>query len=175
MATVAIICAYCGKGAMKEAGGVNRSLRKGASLYCDRTCAGKNRRVFRTVGQKRAEKAAYDAEYREKNRARLKAEKAAWYRRTADREREREYRRANKGRHAEYCRRPEYRKWKAEYDRKYLAQKQYGPFAEVAFILRDLEDEINSRATRTEIYAANGTLNKWIQRRRNYERQTDRR
>ena len=68
----------------------------------------------------------------------------------------------------------EYRKWKAEYDRKYRSQKLYGPFAEAFLTLRELEEEIGVRATRTEIYTANGTLNKWKQRRRDYERQTDR-
>ena len=91
------------------------------------------------------------------------------------RQREKRNRDMNKDRHAEYVRRPEYRKWKAQYDRQHRARKFYGPFAEAALTLFDLEAEISSRATRTEIYTANGTLNKWTQRRRDYERQTDRR
>jgi hypothetical protein len=132
-------------------------------------CAGLARRKHKSREQKIAEKAAYDAEYRERNRARIKARKAAAYRTNPNRERERAYRQANMARHVEYCRRPQYREWKVAYDRKYRAQKDFGPFADAALVLRDLEIEISSRATRTEIYAANGTLNKSLKRRRDYE------
>lgn len=172
---VAIVCAYCGMGAMKESGTVNRAIRLGAPLYCDRECAGKGRRVFRTDSEKRAEKAAYDAEYRERNRAMLKAKKAAYYASHVDREKEREVRKKRMPQHVEYCRRPEYRKWKAQYDRKYLARKRYGDFGAAAIVLRDLEAEIASRASRIEISRANGTLNKHQNRRRDYERKTQRR
>lgn len=172
---VAIVCAYCGKDAMKESGGVNRAIRIGAPLYCDRECAGKGRCVFRTDSEKRAAKAAYDAEYRERNRAGLKAKKAAYYASNVDREREREVRKKRMPRHVEYCRRPEYKKWKAQYDRKYLARKRYGDFGAAAIVLRDLEVEISSRASRIEISRTNGTLNKHQNRRRDYERQTQRR
>jgi hypothetical protein len=164
------ICAHCGKTAYRNTGEINRAIKRSWPLYCNRDCAGLARRCdTRTDAEKRADKAKYDAEYRERNRARLKAQKAAYYQRTRDPERERAYRKATMPRHVEYCRRPEYRKWKAEYDRIYCARKDFGPFAEAALVLRDLENEISSRATRTEIYAANGTLNKWIQRRRDYE------
>lgn len=172
---VAIVCAYCGKGALKESGGVNRAIRIGASLYCDRECSGKGRRIFRTDSEKRAEKAAYDAEYRERNRAILKAKKAAYYASHADREKERAVRKKRMPQHVEYCRQPEYRKWKAQYDRKYLARKRYGDFGQAAIVLRVLEAEISSRASRIEISRTNGTLNKHQNRRRDYERQTQRR
>lgn len=172
---VAVVCAYCRKGAMKESGGVNRAVRIGAPLYCDRECAGKGHRVFRTDSEKRAAKAAYDAEYRERNRAMLKAKKAAFYASHVDREKERETRKKRMPKHVEYCQRPEYRKWKAGYDRKYCARKRYGNFGSAAIVLRDLEAEISSRASRIEISRTNGTLNKHQNRRRDYERQTQRR
>ena len=120
-------------------------------------------------------KAAYDARRRAELCDRLKAEKAAYHKRTYDPAKAAEQRKARMPRHVEYCRRPEYRNWKVEYDRKYRAQKDFGDFAEVALVLRDIEAEVGARVTRTEVYRQNGTLNKWIQRRREYERQTDRR
>lgn len=113
--------------------------------------------------------------YRAREAEKLKAKKAAYYQRTADREKEREARKRRMPKHVEYCRRPEYREWKQKYDRKYRARKEFGDFGEASIVLNDLIAEINSRATRTEIYRQNGTLNKWIARRRDYERQTDRR
>ena len=70
--------------------------------------------------------------------------------------------------HVEYCRRPEYRASKREYDRKHRAQQDFGPFAEAALILGDLDAEIATRASRYEIYSANGTLNKALRRKREY-------
>jgi hypothetical protein len=154
---------------------VNRAEKKGANLFCDRACAGLFRRVQRPPEEKKALKAAYDARRREDLRDRLRAEKAAYHKRTYDPAKARNLRKATMPRHVEYCRRPAYRKWKADYDRKHRATKQFGPFAEAAILLGDLESEILSRATRYEIDLANGTLNKKLQRRRDYERQTDRR
>ncbi len=91
------------------------------------------------------------------------------------RQREKRNRDMNKDRHAEYIRSPRYRKWKARYDRQYRAHKEFGPFAEAAILLNDLQAEILSRASRYEIDLASNTLNKKLQRRRDYERQTDRR
>lgn len=175
MTLIAFTCAHCGATAAKEAGHVNRSRRRGAALYCDKSCSSHARRIEKTREQKAAEKAEYDRMYRAREAETLKAKKAAYYQRTADREKEREDRKRRMPQHVEYCRRPEYREWKKRYDRQYLARKKFGDFGEAAIILNDLIAEINSRSTRTEIYRQNGTLNKWIARRRDYERQTDRR
>lgn len=174
MAKVAVTCAHCGTTADKEAGGVNRSLAKGAPLYCDRACAGLARRVEKTRAQKAAEKAEYDRMYRTREAEKLKAKKAEYYQRTADRDKEREARKRRMPQHVEYCRRPEYRKWKAEYDKKYCARKGFGDFGEAAILLNQLETEINSRISWIERRRQNGTLNKHQQRRRDYERQTQR-
>lgn len=175
MTLAAVLCAYCGKGTMKETGHINRAAKRGAPLYCDRTCAGAGRRVFRTDSEKRAEKAAYDAEYRTRKHTILKAKKAAYYAANVDREKEREARKARMPQHVEYCRRPEYRKWKAQYDQQYRTRKWFGDFGEAAIILNQLEAEIASRSTFTERAIAKGTLNKHTNRRREYERQTQRR
>ena len=175
MALIAIVCAQCGLIAQKEAGGVNRSVRIGAPVFCSRGCAGLARRDNRTEAERKAIKAAYDAEYRMREPERRRAERAAYYQRTRDPVREAEIRKRRMPQHVEYCRRPEYRKWKAQYDRRYLARKQFGSFGEAAIVLNELCSEIASRSTFNERAADKGTLNKHLQRRRDYEQQTQRR
>lgn len=173
-----IVCAHCGAAADKLTGGVNRSIRKGVPLFCSKACVGLRHRHGKSSDQLRAEKAEYDRRRRDTLGDTLKAEKRAAYHAAvaADpvgaRAREKEIRRQRMPKHVEYCRRPEYRKWKAEYDQKYCARKQFGAFGEAAIILNQLETEIFSRATRTEIARANGTLNKSNERKRDYARQT---
>ena len=171
----AIICAYCGNGAMKHNSAIGRSERIGAPLYCDRACAGKARRVCLPESVRKAEKADYDRRRRAELGEALREAKRLAYRAAvaANPERVRTAQKANrearKQQHLEYCRRPEYRKWKADYDRKYRSRKEFGDFGEAAILLNDLIAEINARITRTEIYRQNGTLNKWITRRRQYD------
>jgi hypothetical protein len=173
-----VTCAHCSKVTYKPVGHVNRSEARGLSLYCDRKCSGLGRRTGKTSEQRKADKAEYDRQLRAVRGEELAAKRrAARLKLLAEnpalvRQREKVNRDANRDRHAEYCRTPEYRKWKAEYDRKHLARKQYGPFAEAALTLRALEEEISGRASRTEIYAANGTLNKTQRRKREYEQAT---
>jgi hypothetical protein len=159
----------------KPTGAVNRARSKGAPVYCGKACSGLARRIERTKSEKVAIKAAYDAEYRAKNRGMLKSKKHAHYKATYDPAEAAEKRKARMPYHVEYCRRPEYREWKAQYDQKYRAGKWFGDFGEAAIILNQLEAEIATRASRTDIYRANGILNKHQTRRRDYERQTQRR
>lgn len=174
MSRTRIICAQCGGAAMKEIGGVNRAIRKGAPLYCNRDCAGLARRTFASDADKRAAKAAYDRQYCERN-PRCPVERAAYYQRTRDPAREAVRRKARMPQHIEYCRRPEYRRWKAQYDRQYRAGKEFGDFGEASIILNVLCSEIAARSTFNERAAEKGTLNKHQSRRRDYERQTQRR
>ena len=163
-------CAHCDRIAYKGVGAINRAVKVGMRLYCDRACSSAGRRlpVQPTEAEKRSAKAEYDRQYRGRKADELRAKKAAYFRCTYDPDKAREVRKGRAPMHAEYCRRPEYRKWKQDYDRKHLAKKHYGPFAEAALILRDLEEEVSERATRIEIYQANGTINKSIKRRREY-------
>jgi hypothetical protein len=157
---VSFKCAQCGKKASKEAGHVSRARKKGARLFCDKKCFGLSRRIYKTKAQKVAEKAAYDAEYRTKNRALLKAKKAAYFKRTYDPIGAAIKRKERMPLHVEYCRRPEYRAWKKSYDKKYLAKKQFGPFAEAAMLVNDLNREIKQRMSNHEIKWQNETANK---------------
>lgn len=162
------ICPQCREPFEASTGKARRADKKGAPLYCGRACAGLARRNPNppTEAERKAAKAAYDAKYRALNHEARKAQKAAYYREHRDPEKERAARKARMPKHVEYCRRPEYRAWKSEYDSRYRAQKIFGPFAEAFLLLQDIEREIDSQATRYEVYRANGTLNKALTRKR---------
>lgn len=115
--------------------------------------------------ERKEKKRLYDIEYRAKNLDAIKARKAAAYALNPNREKEREYRKANMHKHVEYCQTPEYKAYKAEYDKK-KRYEAYGSFAEAAMALESLEREISTRATRYEIYIANGRFTRSAQRRR---------
>lgn len=166
-----IICA-CGHSQARPVGEINRAAKKGAPLYCSRECAGLARRVERTAAEKKAIKQAYDAERRMVLAAELKDKAAAYHKRTYDPEKARIERQAKMPRHVEYCRQPAYRAKKSEYDRTRRAQLQFGPFWESALLTLALEAEIATRISRYEIYQQNGTLNKKLNRRREYDHQT---
>lgn len=170
MAMGRIICPKCGAEVLKPNSAINRAARAGLAIYCSRECAGIARRREITTQDKKAEKRLYDMERREKNREKITAQKAAYYREHHDREKERIERKKRSAQHAEYCRRQEYREWKAEYDRKYRAEKFYGEFAECHLLVMSIRDECLERMDDTEIRLTKGTMNKKLQRRRDYER-----
>lgn len=166
-------CAYCGKECDKSAGHVNRAIAAGFNLYCGRECSGLGRRKPpKTKEQRIAEKAAYDADYRAKNLAALKAKKAAYYSENHDREKEREYRKRTMARHVEYCRRPEYKAWKREYDKVFRAKQDYGEFWECFLLMMDIHAEATRIAGgKYELLLAKGYFDRsTIKRRRDYER-----
>lgn len=163
------VCAHCGNPVSQPAGAINRALKLGRRIYCDRACSGLGRRKHKSHDLRRAEKATYDREYRKLNLAKIKENKRAYFKRTYDPVAAAEHRKARMPAHVEYCRRPEYKEWKREYDRKFRARKDFGPFADAALLLNDLEREISARQSRYEIMSTNGTLNKALRRRRDYE------
>jgi len=180
MAKVAIICAHCGGKALKEAGSVNRSRRNGSPVYCGKPCFGLAKRVDRSASEKQKIKHDYDRARRTqlgdvlREKKRLARLSALAENPQEVRAKEKAHREQRKQAHVEYCRQPEYRQWKAQYDQKYRARKWFGDFGEAAIILNHLETEINSRISWTERRRQNGTLNKHQQRRREYDRQTQR-
>jgi hypothetical protein len=165
-----IECAYCGTLIEKMAGEVNRARKAGAHLYCDRTCAGFGRRKGKTSDQKKEEKRLYDIEYRAKNAERKKETNHAWYKRTYDPVKAALERKKKMRWHVDYCRRPEYKKWKREYDKKYRAKKMFADMWEPFLVLVELKKVIADQASRYEIYRENQTLNKTQERKRDYER-----
>jgi len=113
----------------------------------------------KTDAQKKAEKRAYDMENRRKNKAAFKAKKAAYFRATYDPEKARIERKKRAPQHAEYCRRPAYKKWKRQYDSEYRA-KQFGAFAEAYKLAIELSREIKTRTNDYEIRIQNQTYGK---------------
>jgi len=139
---IQVVCANCGATIEKVLGCVNRANKEGRRLFCNRTCSSATHKSdHRTPEQKKADKAAYDERYRQKQADILKAKKAAYYQKTRNPEKEREKRKERMPLHVEYCRKPEYRKKKHSYD----IQRQsamYGEFAEAHRLLVELEREI---------------------------------
>lgn len=155
---------------MRENSHINRAKKLGSPLYCGKVCAGTKRQTQLTESEKKERKRLYDIEYREKNAETLKMKKAAWFKATYDPEKAAIERKKRAPQHAEYCRRPEYKAYKQEYDQQYRAKKEYGEFWQCFMLLLSIESEVTERAAKQEIRAQNGTLNKRQQRKREYER-----
>lgn len=152
-------CARCNK---RVRGHIKRDYCR--HVYCGRRCFGLARRVPKR--ERVAAKAKYDREYRAKNAARLKAEKAAYYQRTRDPEKERKIRKANMARHVAYCRKPAYRAKKVEYDKRRRAD-QFGLFGEAWLVLLGLEREIRKQLPdKYERMKARGYFTRTAQQRR---------
>ena len=168
---VAALCRYCGAMVQQSQGNIRRAIREGKPLYCDRVCGGAARRV--PLAQKKDAKRIYDAQRRVEKATEIRENKAAYYQRTRDPAKERERRLANMDRHVEYCRQPEYRAYKADYDRR-LRASEYGEYGEAYLLLLDLEQEIRSRATSYERRKARGYYTRAAQQRRRELWQTTR-
>lgn len=124
-------------------------------LFCSRACFGVSRRKNKSAEQRRAEKASYDKALRCSMGDFLRAKKRDKYHRTKDREKERITRQKRMPKHVEYCRRPEYRALKHEYDIK-RAGMAYGEYAECWRLLIELTQLIRETMPRYEIYRLNG-------------------
>lgn len=164
-------CAWCGRPHGKEISAINRAKRIGAPLYCNRKCAGFGRRSNKSKSQKVEEKRLYDAAYRKRNLALLKAKKAAYFQRTYNPKKAAIERKKRMHLHVEYCRQPHYRAYKHDYDRVYLAKRRFGAYWEAALLVRQIDEEVQSRMSKYEIGLAHGTINKALKRRREYEAQ----
>ena len=86
-------------------------------------------------------KAEYDRKYRARNKKRLKALQAAYFQRTYDPKKAAGERKKKMPLHVEYCRQPEYKAWKKDYDRKRRLAK-LGDFKEAYVALQALKKEI---------------------------------
>ena len=118
-------------------------------------------------------KREYDRQYRADRSALIKAKRAAYYAKVGPliRDKEREKRKERMPKHVEYCRRPEYKAKKKEYDLDMRA-KEFGEFGESYKILLEIQREVLSRATRVEIAQQNNLLNKSTRRKDDYGRIT---
>lgn len=145
-------CSYCGEPARKPHKGCTQS-------FCSRRCCTLSRRQYVPKAVRVAEKAAYDRQYREKNREMLKAKKRAYFQRTYDPVKAAVVRKKRMPLHVAYCRQPRYKAYKKAYDQK-RRDSQYGPFAEAARLAINLNRAVKERMSPYEIRIANQTLNK---------------
>ena len=152
-------CDYCCRTLDRRLAEIKRAMKIGAAIYCDRKCSGMARRIPRTKAERVQAKRLYDAEYREKNRAMLKAKKRAHFERTYDPVKAARERKKRMHLHVAYCRQPRYKAWKRTYDEQYRA-REYGPFAEAYMLTVRLNREVKTRMSNYEIRLENQTLNK---------------
>lgn len=160
---ITLQCQWCGDPFKRR---LAHFVRSGPNAYCSRECAGYGRRKEKSDAQKRAEKSEYDSQYRQEKRAIIKARKAEYFQRTYDPQKAAVERKKRMPYHVEYCRRPEYRAKKHEYDIHYNAKRAFGPFGEAFVILNQLDAAIKSRMSKYEIRIQQKTLNKSQQRKR---------
>lgn len=136
-------CMTCGEPVWKRVSDINRSPT--GRFFCDLKCAGAARCDGKTKAQRIAAKAAYDADYRAKNRSMLKVKKAAYHAATYDPERARRVRKANadniRAYRERHLRTPRYRALKRNYDIEYRAA-EYGEFSGCHPLLVELEREL---------------------------------
>jgi hypothetical protein len=158
-------CPQCATQFDASVSAINHAARINAPLYCGRACAGLARRKPRTEIERKAAKRVYDAQRRINLADRIKAEKAAYFKRTYDHIVAAQKRKKRMPRHVEYCRAPEYKAKKAAYDQRKKFER-FGLFAEAAQILAELDQEVKARATRYEIYVANERFTRSAQQRR---------
>lgn len=141
-------------------GHYNRAQKMGLNVYCSRACAGIGRRSGKTKEDLKAEKQAYDKEY--KQRKYVKDRQRHRYAENPPRDKEKIWRKNRAHKHAEYCRAPKYKEYKKAYDEQYWAKKNYGEFWESAIILQKIEKEVDKH----EAYRQKGTNNKSQKRKR---------
>ena len=160
------ICPHCKNKAEKANGYVNRARKLNVPIYCSKKCSAMARSYFRTDEQKKAIKKQYDAEYR--FRPYVLLQKALYffldYRENPEKYKKKRQRRMKA--HIEYCRQPEYKKYKKQYDQNYRFNKEYGEYAEAAKALLKLEEELPAK----KITKYNqGLINKSQKRKRRWQ------
>lgn len=162
-----VICPNCKCETEKSTGHVNRANKLGAPLYCGRTCAGIGRRTLKTIEQKKAEKALYDSEYRDKNKDKIKIKKHEYFKATYDKEKASIDRKAKMHIHIERMRQPKWVEYKKAYDKVHRAKKIYGEFWECFLIT----EEIQSLYDDKEVRQINNLHNKSQKRKKSWQSQ----
>lgn len=152
-------CNYCGKTFnVKEnnIGQRRKSIRLGLPIYCNKICAGLARRTNETIEEKKANKQWYDLFIREsmtddeRNLKTLQALVLFHMDYAANPDKYRQERQRKMPAHVEYCRQPEYKKYKKRYDEQYRAKKNFGEYWECAIILKNLDNEIDYRESKRQ-------------------------
>ncbi len=163
-----IICQQCKKKAYFPIGKINRANKCGYKIYCGRNCSIDARKLHRSDEEKRRIKKEYDKQFRKLNADTIKKRKAEAFKKdyAKNPEKYKLIRQRRKEEHKQYCRQPEYKKWKAEYDKKYLAEKNYGEFAECFLLIKEIENEYDQQ----EVRQINNLHNKSQKRKKEWKR-----
>lgn len=173
MALKEITYGHCGETASLEVGHINRAIRQGDNLYCDRVCSSKGRET--TKADKVEKKRLYDLEYR--NRPGWRKRHNDNWAKNYNPEKAAIKRAKYKKEHPEwetkrraYMASPKSRTAKSKYDKEYLAKQKYGEYWECGLLATEINHEVKSRASNVEIATQNGILNKATKRKRDYEK-----
>jgi len=161
-------CYWCGEKSLKATGHANISLALGGKIHCSRKCGGLSRRT--TDADKKEKKRLYDLQYRKDNFEKIRKRHQDYFKKdyAANPEKYRAIRKAKAQEHLEYCRTPEYRAWKREYDQKHVAKRDHGEFWESALLIKQIENQYNNTAVKQE----KGLLNKSAKRQDQYDKNT---
>ncbi len=147
-----IKCHYCGKEVNKHAGHVNRAKEMGNNVYCGRKCAGLGRRCNSSEVEEKTIKYFYDAFIRLADEERFKKQRQEYFIRdyAENPEKYKAIRKKRQPKHNEYCRRPEYKKWKKNYDQTHRAKKKYGKYFESFIALQQLAGLVDNRQAKAD-------------------------
>jgi hypothetical protein len=134
-------CFWCGKEFYRKP----RYIYKGKLIFCRNACRTLYFNSIRTpeqIKKDRIKKSKYDKDRREKlGETLLKRRRECW-KRNYDPVKASIVRKKNMHKHVEYCRQPEYRKWKHEYDQQYRYKKLYGEFCECMILVTKIKKEV---------------------------------
>lgn len=158
-------CHHCGKVVEISLGQYNyRVVKNGLNVYCNKQCSYLGRRSWKNLPeeQRKLIKYFYDSFIYLADPERFKRESHDWFKKdyAKNPEKYRQQRIKRRKEHAEYCRQPEYKKWKQKYDQRYRAKKLYGKFWESAIALRELGNIVDNRQAKADQKSINKTQNR---------------
>lgn len=144
-------CHYCGKSFKIDSGDYNRAVKGGYNVYCSREHSGFGRRANRSQEEEKLIKYFYDRFIFLADET-LKQKKSESFKRdyAANPEKYRKERQRRMKSHVEYCRQPNYKKYKKKYDQQYRAKKLYGQYWESSIALRQLADVVDNRLAKAD-------------------------
>jgi hypothetical protein len=139
------------------------------NFFCDKKCCGLSKKT--SIEEKKKVKRIYDKRYRSKNLDRIRQNKKEYFKKDylANLEKYRQIRKEKYKKHLQYLNTSKYKKWKREYDKKYLAKKYFGKYWECAILLNELENFLLNNAPEG-MHFRMGITNKTQKRKRLWQR-----
>jgi len=133
-------CFYCGKRFYRNPAHIKRY---GCKLsFCSQKHFGLSYRTGKSKKQLKEEKQLYDVEYRRINKKHIKATHKTYNESPNGRAMQKRNRDKFKNYHLEYCRTPEYRRWKKASDEIYRAKKFFGEWWECMILVKKIKSEV---------------------------------